>query len=303
MKYDVITLGSATLDVFVKADEELRKHEGHMDMCYHLGEKLLIKDLEFTTGGGATNVAVAMSRLGLKTGFIGALGSDHNSDKILGELKNEKVNFLGIRINGNAGYSIILAGDSDRTILTSRGVNDNFRTKDLPKKFDTKWLYASTMMGKSFDSLKLAVKKAKSQNVNVALNISLPLAQRGINYLSQILNDTDFLILNKEEALALAGEKDLETAIRIISYDCRGIIVVTDGPNPVYVYQNNTLLVDKIKRISPVDTTGAGDAFASGFLFGLIKRKDILTCIRYGEKESASVLMHIGAKNNLLKKL
>ena len=83
--YDIITLGSATTDIFVKTKikPEIKKHDGHTDMAYHLGDKLLIDDLKITTGGGGTNAAVGFSRLGLKTAYIGAIGNDANGIQLL----------------------------------------------------------------------------------------------------------------------------------------------------------------------------------------------------------------------------
>ena len=72
--YDIITIGSASIDVFVKAKNDVEKHKGHYDILYHLGEKELVDKINFSTGGDGTNTAVAFSRLGLKTGFIGVVG-------------------------------------------------------------------------------------------------------------------------------------------------------------------------------------------------------------------------------------
>ena len=91
--YDIITIGSASIDLFIKTEGEIRKHHDHLDICYHLGNKLLVKDLIFSTGGGGTNTAVAFSRLGLRTAFIGVVGADDNGEIILRELEKERVNF------------------------------------------------------------------------------------------------------------------------------------------------------------------------------------------------------------------
>ena len=85
MKYDIITVGGATLDVFVKTEQEIRKHLNHLDLCYRVGEKILVKNLLLKTGGGGTNTAVAFARLGLKTGFIGVVGKDDHAKIIINE--------------------------------------------------------------------------------------------------------------------------------------------------------------------------------------------------------------------------
>src|SRR3989344_1059516 len=119
--YDVITVGSATLDVFAKTKfSELIKimdSKGETDLlAYPTGSKILIEELEFTTGGGGTNAAVALSRLGHKTAWLGKLGKDENSDYILKKLKEEKVDSLAVRGKAYGGYSIILDSiEHDRT--------------------------------------------------------------------------------------------------------------------------------------------------------------------------------------------
>ena len=145
--YDVITVGSATVDVFAKTHfSELIKiidPKGETDLlAFPSGTKILIDDLEFTTGGGGTNTAVAFSRLGHKVGFIGKLGQGTNSDFIHKNLAKEKIDLLCSHGKGNAGYSIILDTlDHDRTILTHKGINDELKVEDVPfRKLKTKIL-------------------------------------------------------------------------------------------------------------------------------------------------------------------
>lgn len=303
-KYDVITLGGATLDVFVKTKNEIRKHEHHLDIAYHLGEKVLIDNLVFSTGGGGTNCAVAFSRLGLKTAFLGAVGNDNNGKIILADLKKEKVDFLGKVKKGNSGYSVILPGKDDRTILVYKGVANSLSSKDVDiKKLKTKWLYVSTLLGEGFETSLKIIESLKKQGVFIAMNISMYLAKQGIDALSTLLKYIDIIILNKEEAYTLTSMHTLSDVFVDFSKHTDALIVVTDGHNGVYACYNKKKYFKKIKPITPVDTTGAGDAFASGFLYGIIKGKSIPASLDYGHKEALSVLQEIGAKNNLLRKL
>src|SRR3990170_4582134 len=111
--YDVITIGSATVDVFANTDSELidiKTKDSEMKfLCYHTGSKILIKQLNFTTGGGGTNTAVSCSRLGLKTAYLGNVGNDENGKKIIDELKREKIDFIGTSDKVHkTNYSIVL---------------------------------------------------------------------------------------------------------------------------------------------------------------------------------------------------
>lgn len=302
--YDIITIGSASVDAFVKSKSEFRNHNTHTDLCYHLGEKILIENLIFTTGGGGTNTAVAFSRLGLKAAFIGIVGNDHNGDLILQELKREKVDFLGNIKPGTSGYSLILAGAKDRTILTYKGVNNSLSQRDVNLNlFKTRWLYVSTMLGKSFKTAYKLIKYSKRHNAKVALNLSPYLARKGLMKLSSLLKQADVLILNKEESALLTGKHNVREAIHEIARFAPAILVVTDGENPIYIYDREKIHTKSIRAVTPIDRTGTGDAFASGFIFGLIKNKGIETSLNYGYKEAVSVLRHIGAKNDLLRRL
>lgn len=302
--YDIITFGSASVDVFVKTFNESIKHKEHIDLCYHLGEKILIDDLLFSTGGGGTNTAVAFSRLGLKTAFIGCLGSDMNGHFIKKELHAEKVDFLGAIKEGNSGFSVILPGNNDRTILVHKGLNNSLLWRDVQvSKIQAKWLYLSTMLGQSFDTMQKLAVHAKKHNIRLACNASMYLAKKGLPALAGFLKNLDILILNKEEAQALSNKTLISEICVEISHYFSGIIVITDASNAAYANYYSKHYAKKIKPVKVVDNTGAGDAFAAGFVYGIIKGKGLQTCLDYGHKEALSVLKYIGAKNNLLYKL
>jgi len=302
--YDIISIGSANIDVFIKSKSEIINHNGHQDIAYLLGGKTLIKKISFLTGGGGTNTAVAFSRLGLKTAFIGVIGEDPNGQLILNELKRERVDFLGNIKDGKTGYSIILQGEKDRSILAFKGLNNELNWKDINHSLvKTKWIYLSTMLDKSFrTSEKLAI-KLKKTGVKIALNLSPYLAEKGMQYLSRILKITDVLILNKEESELLTKKENLHEILGAITQYMKGIIVITNGSKTIHAYHWKRNFIKKIKPLKPVNSAGAGDAFASGFIYGIIKGKSIKDSLIYGHKEASSVLKHLGAKSGLLRKL
>jgi len=301
--YDIITLGSASVDVLVKTKGEILKHGNHTDIAYHLGDKFLIDDLIFSTGGGGTNTAVAFSRLGLKTGFIGCIGHDANGELIAKELRKENVEFLGKVKQGKTGYSIVLPGHSDRTILTFKGVNNNLEWSDLHLPLETKWLYISTMLDQSLKTAEKLAFHANQNKIKIALNLSRYLANHGLKKLSKLLNSADILILNKEEAAILTDRVKIKQMLELLASHTQAIIVITDSSKPVYALKGKMIYIKKINSVKPVDKTGAGDAFAAGFVYGIMKNKDIPTSLNYGYKEALSTLKEIGAKNNLLREL
>jgi ribokinase len=299
MRFDIVCFGSAVVDVFVGTD--LAEKKGLVS--YPVGGKILIKDLKFDVGGGGTNTGVAFSRLGFKTGCISELGDDENGKKILELLKREKVRFLGKTVHGElTGYSVILdSKGGDRTILTYKGANDEITSSDIPR-FRTKWLYFSSLLGKSFETQKELVIKLKKRGTKLAFNPS-SYQIKNLN-LTSLLKRTDVLVLNKEEARMLLDkenkhEKDLLKGLHNLT---KGIVVITDKDKLITCYDGNKKysLVPH-KNIKVVERTGAGDAFASGFVAGRIVGNGIEECLRLGLRESENVIQYFGAKNNLIR--
>ncbi|MBW3019308.1 carbohydrate kinase family protein [Candidatus Woesearchaeota archaeon] len=300
MVYDIITVGSATIDIFLKTkskDVEIEEIHHHKDICMPIGAKILVNDLYTDTGGGGTNCGVAFARMGLKTGWIGKIGQDLNSRTVLRQMEEEKVNFLGGQAKGSTGLSVILTGfDKNRTILAYKGTNDELNYSEITKA-RTKWYYMSSMRGKSWTTAIRIAKDAKKKKIPIAFNPSLYTAEAGIRKLKPILEATRILVLNKEEAQALSSKKKgyLEKLQEIVP-----LVVVTDGPKGATAYNGIKKYCLKIPKQRIVETTGAGDSFAAGFVASVIKGEDIPTAMLNGYKQAESVIQHYGAKNNLL---
>ncbi len=305
--YDVITVGSATYDVFAKTQfSELIKiidPKGETDLlAFPSGSKIIIDELQFTSGGGGTNTAVALARLGHSVGFVGKLGEGTNSAFIHRELAKEKIDLLCAHGKGMAGYSIILDTiEHDRTILAYKGANDHLRFSEIPlRKIRAKWFYFSAMLSESFKTQEKLAVFAKKQGIKIAFNPSTYLAKKGAAALKNILGATNLLVLNREEACLLAGNLKAKLLAKKLHSLGPEIVAVTDGKNPLFVSDNNTLYIAKPPKVKVIDATGAGDAFAASFLSGLIRKNDIEFALRLGLVNSASVLAHHGAKNILL---
>lgn len=304
--YDVISVGSNTVDVFAKTDSELieikSKNSVEELLAYPLGAKILIKELEFMIGGGGTNTATAFSRLGLKTGYLGKIGRDENGLKVFKLLKEEKIRFLGT-LGDVSGYSVILDSiENDRTILTYKGCSDDLKFEELDlKKLKTKWFYFASMMGESFETIKKLAIHAGKNKLKIAFNPSLYLAEKGFNYLKPILQNTSVIILNKEEAELIVGKGHIRDLIKRLKQPRMEAVVITDGKKGAYCYYKKMLYyVQPLKKIKIKETTGAGDAFASSFIAGIIKNKKIEDCLRIAAINAESVIQNYGAKNILL---
>ncbi|MEK6934840.1 MAG: carbohydrate kinase family protein [Nanoarchaeota archaeon] len=291
--FDIVTVGSNVIDLFL----ETNVHETKNKMCYEVGAKLLITNLKQDWGGGGTNTAVAFSRLGLKTAYIGKTGNDSNGNKILELLKKEKAKFLGTR-GGQTGLSVILdSKEHDRTILTYKGVNDDLRFSEI-KPPNTKWLYYSSMLGDSFKTQIKLAKLLRKKYTKLAINPSSYQTEKGSRYLQPLLDLASIIILNKEEAEMLTNKKDLLKGLYNLGPK---IVCITDKDKPVLAFDGRRKYkLTPNKKVKAIERTGAGDAFASGFVAGLIKTNDINFALKLGSKNSESVITQFGAKNNLL---
>ena len=288
MVYDIVTLGSALADIFI----ETGRHESKKLLAYHVGYKYSVENLDYHTGGAGTNTAVAFSKLGLRTGAMVKVGHDWFGDLILKELKKNKVKFLGSVGSERTGISIILDSiERDRTILNYKGPSNLLKNVKVPK---TKWFYFSAAQK---DSFKLQKKIARTTNAKIAYNVSYYLAKRGASYLKDILSNTHVLVLNKEEARTLVKKGDLLSGLRRLGPK---IVCVTDGKNGIIASDGKHKYSAKPHNVKVVETTGAGDAFASGFVAGFVKGKSIETAIHIGLANSESAITKKGAKNGLL---
>lgn len=305
--YDVITVGSNTVDVFAKTKFseliKIFKPEGETDLlAYPTGSKILVEELNFTTGGGGTNAAVALSRLGHKVAYLGKLGDDENANFIINHLKKEKIDLIVSKGKGCSGYSLILDSlEHDRTILAFKGQNDKFKFNEIPlKKLRAKWFYFSSMMDESFKTLEKLSFFAKKNNIKVAFNASSYLAEKGKSYLRNLLGNVEILILNKEEAGLLVGSGSVNDMLRELAGLGPNIVVITMGKRGVAAFDGKYFYSGKPNNIKVVETTGAGDAFASSFLSGIIKKGDVEFAMKLGMTNAESVISHHGAKEKLL---
>ncbi|HII72466.1 TPA: carbohydrate kinase family protein [Candidatus Woesearchaeota archaeon] len=301
--YDVITVGSATVDCFAILAEDFKK--------IRHGDKILLNDIQFRTGGGATNVAVGLRRLGIRTAFLGELGRDHSAQQILDELKEERVAVINRqRSKYPTSYSIILDTEKmDRAILAYKGASNFLHYYEFPKKLlSTRWFYFASMVDVSFGTLEKLADFAVRNRIKVFFNPSSYMAEKGKKYLDRVLQATNIICLNKEEAQSLLGSRSADVkallkGLRSLSPRME-IVIITDGAKGLHVFDGKEVYDMVPHKIKCVDTTGAGDSFGTGFLAGLIMndRKDLRFAMHLGLVNAESVIQHVGAKTGLLRK-
>ncbi len=303
--YDIITVGSGTEDVFIKTKnpEIITKNKIH-EVCYPIGTKIIVDDIHFSTGGGGTNTATSFSSLGLKTAYLGKVGDDKTGKRLLRELEEDDVTFIGKKEkDGKTGYSVILVGlEKDRTILNFKGVANDLKKSEVKlKNLRTRWFYFSSLMSESFETMKRIASFAKKNKIKYAFNPSSYCIKKGMKYLKDMVEGCDLLIMNKEEAGLLVGKSSINTMLKKLQQHGK-IAIITDGKNGAYAYNGIEKYTVYPRKINIIETTGAGDSFGAGVTAGIIKNKSLEDCLRLGQFNAESVLRAIGAKNNLLKK-
>ena len=304
--FDVLCIGSATLDAFVNTGNGMfrpcKDNPTHVKVPF--GSKILIKDLQFFSGGGGTNTAVGFSRLGFRAGWIGKIGDDETGRVILSELKKEKVNIShsSIEKRGKSGYSIILDSQGhDRTVLAYKGCNDNLLLQEVhPASLKTRWLYCSSQLRQSAKTLMHITNLMKNRGAKVAFNPSTYMISSEQSIVNSMLKVSDVLIFNAEEAAFLAGKRGIKETMKELHLLGPSTIVITDGKNGAHASNGHEVWHCKPIPVPVIESTGAGDAFATGFVAGTIKAKPLPECMKMGMANSASVIQHVGAKNILM---
>ena len=214
--YDVICIGSATQDVFIKSDlsKIVRISDALSEkslLCYDYGSKVSIDNIQFLTGGGSSNTAVGFARLGLKAAFVGKVGkNDDAGTRVIRELESEGVDvrYAAYSRTYGTGYSVILVSfEGDRTALTFRGANGSLDESDVDLTMldAAKWLYMSGLSGRSAEMAPSLSRSAHEKGVKIAFNPGSSQLKMKIKGLSAILSFTDVLILNREEAELVTG--------------------------------------------------------------------------------------------------
>ena len=297
--FDIITVGSATLDIFLRSSKFKVRGKGEEKLILE-GGKLEVEKTLVASGGGGTNTAAGFSRLGFKTACVARLGDDLMGKWLASELAQEKFTKKYLRrVKGEVTDSsiVLLSPTGRRVILVSRGgtrIDENIFPFGILKK--TRWLYIASLEG-NVVLLKKVIKEALRFGVRIVLNPgSRELAQR--KSLTKIFPKVEVLILNQEEAVSFWGKNFLSG----MANSGAKTTVVTRGRAGAYLRQDNRTIKSVIVKVDTIDTTGAGDAFSVGLVAGLMWGYSPQRALRLGMVESASVVNAMGAKTGLLDK-
>ena len=304
----IVSLGSALQDTYLvdRADFAAAELNGHSIFAkLEIGSKVDIDRVQYLVGGGGTNSATSFARHGHEAIFLGNIGRDPAGQTVLQQLAAENINhnFVAYAPRQHTGCSTILldAKTGERTILTHRGAAHKFDNLD-PHLLDTirpDWLYITTLGG-DLDTLRSFCKTAKSVNAQIMLNPGVLELQQSQKLLKIVNQYVDILLVNKSEAAMLVpGQILTELLARLGNY--LNIAIITDGSmGAIATNHEETYRFGIYEDVKIKDTTGAGDAFGSGFLAHYAAGYSFRQSLIFGAANSTSVVQKLGAKAGIL---
>ena len=305
----MVTVGAAVLDIFMRSDKfrVVRSGDipGGVAMCEVYGGKMEVEQVEICSGGGASNCAVSFAKKELKTACIAEMGNDPQALIVHRDLEEAGVDtrFLVQEPDETTAVSVILiADDGGRSIMVHRGASAMLSKHDLPlQDLESRWVHISSLGG-NLELLEDILKWAKAKKVRVSLNPGMKEIKKG-ERLRKLLPGVEVLFVNREEAGVLWGVDSWDEKIwkdGLVPSECL-VSVITDAERGGKIISKGKVSFwEGIKVRAVVDTTGAGDAFASGFVSAILYGKNYEQATTWGIRNATGVLRHVGAKNGLL---
>jgi sugar/nucleoside kinase (ribokinase family) len=309
VNFEVCAIGNAIVDVisFV-SDEFLEKNnltKGSMSLIDEKKAITLSKNLKIEkicAGGSAANTAYILGQKGLKTTFIGKIADDEYGEIFLNSLLQQNINFhhLSKGKNQTARSFILVSPDGQRTMATFLGDAGNIENQINQQLIkSSKIFYIEGYLWdlpSSIKYLKEAIEFAKANNIKIAFTLSdLFCVSRHQDDFLKIFSLADIVFANKDEALSLFKDGEfLDNAI-----NNKTIFIVTKDKDGVDIFdgiseKHHKIKVNVVENVA--DTTGAGDAFAAGFLYGICKNEDLEKSAKIGNDLARKIIQVIGAK-------
>jgi sugar/nucleoside kinase (ribokinase family) len=298
------------MDAFIVL-KKARVHEHpdreHLELCMPFADKIPYESLTVMPAvGNASNVAVGASRLGIDTEILTSVGGDDYGKQILERYRNEKVGVRMVKVNRNkpTNYHFVLNYGPERTILIK---HQDYSYYDPLRLGNPRWIYFSSIGEHTLPfHRKLANYLVAHPDVKMAFNPGTFQLKFGVKKIREIYRNTYILLVNREEAELILGTnrdniKDLLHGLRKLGPK---IVVITDGPFGAYASDDDSCYFMPLypDPRPPISRTGAGDAFSTGFLAGLIYGLSVPEALRWAPVESMHVIQSFGAQTGLLKK-
>lgn len=286
--YDVVGLGSCTMDMIFSVDDVMRMNLVNKNqtekkyMAIEHSSKLNVKSVKFYPGGSAANTTCNLSHLGLKTAFIGGVGNDMNGNVCLEDMRNHGVDISGVSVfsNDTTAISVILLTPwgKDSSILAYKGANNLFSEDHVSeeKLLSTRcFVWTSLTSDKGISAIKKCIELTKSINGLIAGAPSISIIKNRPDETISLLRECDITSLNEEEIIALTEEQDVIKGMKKLFDWGLKIVNVTFGKEGQWLSDGKIIIKTKPPKVFVEDTTGAGDATISGIIYGILKNKPL----------------------------
>jgi len=300
---DIVGFGAMNIDHLYSVDELV------VD-----GEQL-VGGIEALPGGSAANTVYGLAKLGLKSGFVGAVGIDDAGEELMKDFKAVAVDTSQIRIKQGerTGATICLSDKlGGRGIYVSPGANNLLGHEDIDLAYlnRARMVHLSSFADDKQFNLQVDVTKKLPISVTVSLAPGMLYVARGLKALVPLLKRAHIVFLNREEVERLIGKGFKAGAKELVKSGCR-VVVVTLGKGlskgkgtivTAHIYDGKKEYEVESEKISsklPLETTGAGDAFAAGFLLGFLKGRRLEECGLLGDIMSGFAIKEVGARKGL----
>lgn len=316
-KLALVGVGNALVDIIAEAqDEFVEKHgmeKGSMNLVFEEDKATaLFEDMKSlgemtqTSGGSAANTMAGFASFGGKGGFIGKVASDDLGESFQKELRGQGIeyNTQPLAIGAPTGRSMILVTpDAERTMNTFLGASTEFSPGDV----DTEMIANARITyleGYLFDkdlAKQAFIKAAEAAHANghrVALTLSDPFCvdRHREDFLKLVESHIDILFANEDEIKSLFQKDNFEDAKNAIDQHVEVAALTRGEKGAVIVSKGKEFVIAAEPVDEVVDTTGAGDQFAAGFLYGFTENMDLGTCGKLGAIAAAEVISHIGPR-------
>jgi len=292
-RFDVIGFGGLNVDKLFRVNEIAKA-----------GKESFITDCQEVSGGSAANTVVGLARLRCKVGFIGKVATDREGEMLVDDFRREGVDSNGI-IHSNHGRSGTVMGFVDtrgeRALYVDPGANDTIELNEIDTEYasQARFLHLTSFIGeRSFESQKKLV-EALPRKVKISLDPGELYAQKKMPILEPLIKRTSVFMPNQGELQLITGKDHYKKGAEILLNKGVEVVAVKLGHKGCYVTnRNESHLIDALK-VKVTDTTGAGDAFCAGFLYGLISRKSLYESGRIGNFVASRCIMKMGARTGL----
>ncbi|MBW2963523.1 adenosine kinase [Candidatus Woesearchaeota archaeon] len=308
-KFDVFGIGNALMDVLIQVDnshlEELDLEKGvfHLfdsEKIEKILERLKDKEHKLIPAGGTTNTIMGIANLGGRCVLCGKIGRDRHGDayeEIIVK-ENIKSNLSRCDIDATGRNINLITPDAERTFAVNLGAAINKNKEDVFDQ-DIKNSKIFYFTGYEFESMKEvvlhALDVAKENGVKIAFDLADPkLVERNFEEIGLLLKSVDIVFMNEAEAEALTGLIADEAAAKI-GEDVDIVVVKVCDKGSFVFSQGETFKIEPFLK-KAVDTTGAGDLYAAGFLYGYVRGKPLDLCGKYGSYMASKIVEVIGAK-------